>query len=53
MGKALFNLGREEESIEYFNMAIKNNPKCYDAYLRKGMTLYNLDRYQEAIESFD
>ncbi|CAD8214997.1 unnamed protein product [Paramecium octaurelia] len=62
MGKTLFNLGRKEESIEYFDVAIKNNPMCYEAYLRKsriqsnlitlGMTLFNLDRYREAIESF-
>ncbi|CAD8214205.1 unnamed protein product [Paramecium pentaurelia] len=32
----------EEESIEYFDMVIDNNPKFFDAYLRKRMSFYHI-----------
>ena len=40
------------KAIEISDMIIKENPLCYDAYLIKGHSLYILNRYKEAEDTY-
>jgi len=46
-------MGRYNESIEAYEMAIKIDPEDADAWFGKGAALNNTGRYEEAIKSLD
>jgi tetratricopeptide (TPR) repeat protein len=48
-GLELYNIGNYDESIKYYDQAIKINPEYAKAWLNKGNSLAMLDRYDEAI----
>jgi tetratricopeptide (TPR) repeat protein/CHAT domain-containing protein len=52
-GNELFELGRYEESISSFGMAIELNPYNDRAWSNKGGILCIVGRYEESIYSFD
>ena len=54
----LFNVGncyqekhKDEKALQYYDAAIKANPDAYFVERHKGILLYNLGRYQEALDS--
>ncbi|MEJ2071018.1 MAG: tetratricopeptide repeat protein [Syntrophobacterales bacterium] len=49
-GNALLGLGKYEESLEYFNRALEVAPQIQEAQVYKGMALYLLGRYDEAMD---
>ena len=51
-GYVLNNLERYEEARYYFDEALKMNPQDPDYYMGKGMSLYALEEYDEAIKCF-
>ena len=53
MGKTYFNLKQYDNSIEYFQRAISENPKYADAYYDLGWAYYELDLYEEAITAIN
>ena len=52
-GLRLMFCDRYEEAIEYFDRAIELDPECFDAWIRRGDTLYRLGRHEKAIEALD
>ena len=52
-GSALDNLGKYQEAIDNYNIAIKLDPYCILAYFKKGISLLNQGKNAEAIENFD
>jgi tetratricopeptide (TPR) repeat protein len=52
-GLALKASERYEESIANFELAIKNDNRCFEAWCKKGMLLSILDRDQESLNSYD
>jgi tetratricopeptide (TPR) repeat protein len=52
-GYALNYLERYEEALNYFDEAIRINPKDPDYHMGKGISLYGLEKYDEAIICFD
>jgi CHAT domain-containing protein/Flp pilus assembly protein TadD len=52
-GFSLYKLGRYEEAIASYDIAISCNPYCLSAWNGKGLSLANLGRYEEAIISYD
>lgn len=46
------NIGNNTEAIKYFNESIQRDYNFLDGYLDKGILLYNLKRYPEALKSF-
>lgn len=53
IGKSLYKLGKYEEAIKNYNLAIKYKPDCAKFYNSKGITLNTLKQYQEAIDNYD
>ena len=56
--KAFYNVGEYNQSITYFDKAIKLHPKHYTSNLsitiyNKGLALLHLKKYQQAIDYFD
>ena len=49
-GYALMGLGRYEESVHYFDEALKRNPGMKDALIYKGMALYLSGNYDAAMD---
>jgi hypothetical protein len=52
-GSALYNAGRHNEAIQYFDKALSINPNDVRALDSKGAALLNAARYKEAIQYFD
>lgn len=52
-GRKKFNESKFEEAIKYFDAAIEYYDKAFDAYYYKGMALYNLRRYEEAVSVYE
>ena len=52
-GLALYNLGKYEEAIEWYDKVLKIDPNDVNALNNKGLALNNLGKYQEAIEWYD
>ena len=44
---------KNNEALNYLNIAISISPANELLYLKKGITLYNLQKYEEAIETFN
>ena len=44
---------KNNEALNYLNIAISISPSNELLYLKKGITLYNLQKYEEAIETFN
>ncbi|MFZ0511733.1 MAG: tetratricopeptide repeat protein [Candidatus Nitrosopolaris sp.] len=40
-------------ALDYYDQAIKIDPKYADAWINKGLAIHNLRKYNEAIESYD
>jgi len=53
LGDIMFGLKQYEESIKYFNSAVKLYSDFPDAYYHRGIAEFYLGRYEEAIEDFD
>ncbi|MFV0341854.1 MAG: S41 family peptidase [Anaerocolumna sp.] len=51
-GNTLFALGRTDEAIEYYNMAIEENKEALYAYHGKGAIYYETNKYELALEMF-
>src|SRR5690606_20063341 len=51
-GNIQFKDKRYEEAIRFYDEAIGKYPKLADAYFNKGLALMQLDRPEEAYESF-
>lgn len=49
----LISHGKFEEALSFVNEILLNHPTDPRAYYNKGMVLYNLGRYEEAIEVLD
>ena len=49
----LYEQGRYEEAIEYYDKALKLSPEDIDIWSNKGNTLYEQGRYEEAIKCYD
>ena len=52
-GNFLMELGRYEESINYYDKDIELNKENFDSYFKKGITLYKLKKFVESNECFD
>lgn len=52
-GFDLYNLGKYEEAISYFDKAIALNPRDALAWVNKGTALGNLGKFQEAVKCYD
>jgi tetratricopeptide (TPR) repeat protein len=52
-GDSLFNQGRYEEAIIWYDKALKIDPKAVDALIKKGAALDTLGKKQEALASLD
>ena len=52
-GKAIYQLGKFDEAITWFDKALESSPNHLSSLKNKGTTLIHLDRYDEAITSFD
>jgi tetratricopeptide (TPR) repeat protein len=48
-----FNDGDFEQAVEYLDEALDVNPLFYEGWQSKGITLENLNRYDEALFSFE
>ena len=44
---------KNNEALNYLNIAINISPANELLYLKKGIALYNLQKYEEAIETFN
>jgi tetratricopeptide (TPR) repeat protein len=53
IGSILINLGRFKESISYLDKSIKLNDKFAMTFFYKGVSLQNLNEYEDAIDSYD
>jgi tetratricopeptide (TPR) repeat protein len=53
MGVALSNLGKMEEAITWFDKALEENPKDWDAMRQRGVSLSKLGKEEEAITWYD
>ena len=51
--RALHNLSKYQEAIEWYDKALKIDPNNILALNNKGLALSNLGKYQEAIEWYD
>jgi tetratricopeptide (TPR) repeat protein len=52
-GVVLSDLGKNEEAIKCYDLAIKCNPDCTPAYNNKGIALSHLGQNNEAIKCYD
>jgi len=52
-GFALYNLGRFEEALYYYNRAVRISPNYAGAYNNRGTAYAGLGKYEAAIESYD
>ncbi|PZO36076.1 MAG: hypothetical protein DCF19_22480 [Pseudanabaena frigida] len=52
-GVSLRDIGRYEEAIVSFDIALRIKPDFYDAWYKRGSTLRNLGKYEEALDSYD
>ncbi|MEQ8191449.1 MAG: tetratricopeptide repeat protein [Candidatus Eremiobacterota bacterium] len=52
-GKALYNDKKYEDSIRYFDGALRADSDNIDVWLLKGLALYELKRFSEAMKCFD
>ena len=50
-GNTALAIGELEEAAKYFRQAVEQDPQFQDGWHALGMTLYKLDRYEEAIEA--
>ena len=53
IGNCLMKIKKNNEALNYLNIAINISPANELLYLKKGITLYNLQKYEEAIETFN
>ena len=49
-GNELLNDGRYKDAINYYDQAIESDPNYIDAYIYKGVALWALQEYQDAID---
>jgi tetratricopeptide (TPR) repeat protein len=52
-GVNLYNIGKYQEYIEYYDKALALDPNFVSALYNKGNALNDLERYQEAIEYYN
>ncbi|OPX57344.1 MAG: serine/threonine-protein kinase [Methanobacterium sp. PtaB.Bin024] len=52
-GTSLITLGRYDEALPFFDLALEMEPKYIDTYYRKALALTGLGKYQEASQNFD
>ncbi|MCX5785108.1 MAG: tetratricopeptide repeat protein [Elusimicrobia bacterium] len=50
IGIALRGLGKEEEAVKYFDIAIKNDPADYEAYFQKGLATLGQEGSEESLK---
>jgi len=43
---------KPDKALEYWNKAIRANPKSPEAYNNRGLAFYNLKRYQQAVKDY-
>ncbi len=51
--RLLQKLGRNSEALEAFTQATEANSNYYQAWLNQGALLHQLERFQEAIASYE
>ncbi|OEU68647.1 MAG: hypothetical protein BA867_07860 [Desulfobacterales bacterium S5133MH16] len=49
-GHALLGMQQYEESLQYFDDVLKINPDIKETHIYKGMALYSLGKYDEAMD---
>ena len=49
IGMCIMNSNSTEDPIPYFDLAIKSNPICVEAYSNKILVFYRSNRYQDAL----
>lgn len=52
-GKTLRNLGKLQESVDYFERILSKDPADHQAITNKGISLYYSGRYFDALKAFD
>lgn len=52
-GKKLSSQGQDADAIEYFELALRDNPNNQGVWFMLGYSYYNLGRYKEAIRAYD
>ncbi len=52
LGIAYARMGRHEDAVYQFKLAIKLNPKYYSTYMNLGNTLLRQNKYREAIQNY-
>ena len=50
---ALDEMKRQTEALEYYNAALKQDPQSAILYFNKGVTLFQLERWQEAQQALE
>ncbi|KJV77068.1 TPR repeat family protein [Rickettsia hoogstraalii str. RCCE3] len=53
IGRSLYKLGKYEEAIKSYDLAIKYKSDYAESYLEKGIVLVNLGKHKEAKENFN
>jgi len=53
MGRACYNLNRNELALSYFDKALMLDGHFSSAYVGRGIVFMRLDRYQDAIKEFE
>jgi tetratricopeptide (TPR) repeat protein len=52
-GLALYNLGKHEEAIKWYDKALEIEPNDDKAWYNKGLALDKLTKYEDARKCFD
>lgn len=53
LGNQQYNLGNHQRALQYFDLSIAADPSYGDSWLGKGVILYSMGKYEEAIECYD
>ena len=53
MGRALYNIGNFKLALKCYNIALALDDFNHLTYNNKGILLYDVDRYEEALELFE
>jgi tetratricopeptide (TPR) repeat protein len=52
-GYALYSVERHKDALEFFGKAVKKDPCDYESHYYEGNAVFNLEKYEEAIECYN